>query len=108
MPVSSIVKEKRGNREYYFAVHYEGYEKRADGGIRVKRRKCYLGPAVYQHAQITQPFVLRGAANQDLLEYLRDLLSVIRDRVARGLMDPNPVIEMLRRALAEVEEWCRT
>jgi RNA polymerase-binding transcription factor DksA len=46
-PISYIEKHKRGNRVYYYAVHYEGYERTPDGRIHKKVRRCYLGPDKY-------------------------------------------------------------
>jgi len=46
-PISYIEKHKRGNRVYYYAVHYEGYERGPDGRPRPKLRRCYLGPDKY-------------------------------------------------------------
>jgi len=46
-PISYIERQRRGNRVYYYAVHYEGYERTPDGRIRKKVRRCYLGPDKY-------------------------------------------------------------
>jgi len=46
-PISYIERQRRGNRFYYYAVHYEGYERTPDGRIRKKVRRCYLGPSTY-------------------------------------------------------------
>ncbi|MCG2896746.1 MAG: hypothetical protein L7G95_05310 [Acidilobus sp.] len=46
-PISYIERQRRGNRVYYYAVHYEGYERTPDGRIHKKVRRCYLGPDKY-------------------------------------------------------------
>jgi len=46
-PYRYLEKRKIGNNVYYYAVHYEGYERGPDGKPRPKLRKCYLGPEKY-------------------------------------------------------------
>ena len=46
-PISYIERQRRGDQVYYYAVHYEGYERTPDGRIRKKVRRCYLGPEKY-------------------------------------------------------------
>jgi len=46
-PISYIERQRRGNQVYYYAIHYEGYERGPDGRIHKKIRRCYLGPEKY-------------------------------------------------------------
>jgi len=46
-PISYIERRRFGNNVYYYAVHYEGYERGPDGRPRPKVRRCYLGPEKY-------------------------------------------------------------
>ena len=46
-PISYIERRRIGNNVYYYAVHYEGYERGPDGKPRPKLRRCYLGPEKY-------------------------------------------------------------
>jgi hypothetical protein len=46
-PISYIERQRRGDQVYYYAVHYEGYERTPDGRIHKKVRRCYLGPDKY-------------------------------------------------------------
>ena len=46
-PISYIERRRRGNQVYYYAIHYEGYERTPDGKPRPKLRRCYLGPEKY-------------------------------------------------------------
>ncbi len=43
-PISYIERRRIGNNVYYYAVHYEGYERGPDEKPRPKLRRCYLGP----------------------------------------------------------------
>jgi len=44
--ISWIERRRRGDRVYYYAVHYLGYSK-VGGRVRKNVRKCYLGPEEY-------------------------------------------------------------
>jgi len=49
-PYSYIESYTKGSQKYYVAVHYEGYQK-AEGKVKKRVRKCYLGPQVYKYVE---------------------------------------------------------
>lgn len=70
-PISWITKKKRGNRYYYYAVHYHGIK----GGKRVEEY-CYLGPTdKYVYAETINPLGLTNAIEADrFIEYLHRVI----------------------------------
>jgi len=97
-PISYIERQRRGDQVYYYAVHYEGYEKTPDGKIRKKVKKCYLGPHAYievtkLHSDIgmTLKGLIKGDREKD---YINDLANAIETRLRTGRLRPEEALEL--------------
>jgi len=93
-------REARG-REYFYAVHYFGYEV-VDGKVKKKVKKCYLGPREYEYVEKLHSLGLAGLIDRERFRrYLKELLDSTE-------MDLKELLEVVRelatRALEEVEE----
>jgi len=78
---SYLERHRKGGRVYVVAVHYEGYVK-AEGKVKKKVRKCYLGPeGCYDYVSrlhAREGLVLRGASDHErALAYLDALISYL-------------------------------
>jgi len=112
-PVSYIERQRRGNRFYYFAVHYEGYERTPDGRIRKKVKRCYLGPAEY--IEVSKLHADLGLTLKGLIEegrerdYINALAEAIEARLREGRLRPEEALELARRLdrLAELARRLR-
>jgi hypothetical protein len=94
-PISYIEKHKRGNRVYYYAVHYEGYERTPDGRIHKKVRRCYLGPEKYvltNRVLATAGLQVKSLAQQLtedkplVVSQLEELAKAVEEKMARTEM----------------------
>ena len=76
---SCLEKQVKGNRVYYVAVHYLGYEKTSNGKIKKKVEKCYLGPINYDYVTRLHNFTLHGMVVQDrYIKYLEEILNELK------------------------------
>jgi hypothetical protein len=97
-PISYIERQRRGDQVYYYAVHYEGYERTPDGKIRKKVKKCYLGPHAYievtkLHSDIG--LTLKGLINEGReRDYINDLANAIETRLRAGRLRPEEALEL--------------
>jgi len=112
-PISYIEKHKRGNRVYYYAVHYEGYERTPDGRIHKKVRRCYLGPSTY--VEVSKLHADLGLTFKGLIEegrerdYMDALASTIEGRLREGSLRPEEALELAAKLerLAELARRLR-
>jgi hypothetical protein len=109
-PISYIERQRRGNRFYYYAVHYEGYERTPDGRIRKKVRRCYLGPNAY--IEVSKLHADLGLTLKGLIEegrerdYMEALANTIEARLRDGSLRPEEALE-LARSLDRLTELAR-
>ena len=109
-PISYIERQRRGNRFYYYAVHYEGYERTPDGRIRKKLRRCYLGPSTY--VEVSKLHADLGLTLKGLIEegrerdYMEALANTIEARLRDGSLRPEEALE-LARSLDRLTELAR-
>ena len=112
-PISYIERQRRGNRFYYFAVHYEGYERTPDGKIRKKVRRCYLGPAEYVEVSKLHSdlgLTLKGLIEEGReMDYMEALANTIEARLRDGRLRPEEALELARKLdrLAELARMLR-
>jgi len=94
-PISYIEKRKIGNNVYYYAVHYEGYERGPDGKPRPKLRRCYLGPEKYvltNRVLATAGIQVKSLAQQLtedkplVVSQLEELAKAVEEKMARTEM----------------------
>ena len=99
-PYRYLERRKIGNNVYYYAVHYEGYERGPDGRPRPKLRKCYLGPAEY--IEVTKTHTDLGLTLKGLIEegrerdYINALAEAIEARLRDGNLKPEEALELAR------------
>ncbi|MFP3171957.1 MAG: hypothetical protein RXQ79_02820 [Acidilobus sp.] len=97
-PVSYIERQRRGNRVYYYAVHYEGYERTPDGRVHKKVRRCYLGPNAY--VEVSKLHADLGLTLKGLIEegrerdYMEALARSVRDRIRGGRLTAGEAREL--------------
>jgi len=90
-----LVKERRGNRYYYYVYHF-----RREGG-KVKREKCYLGPVeFYDHGSLFNPIGLSGL--HDKIRFLRYIEKSLEQLSIAGL--PEEYIVEAYRLLDHIEK----
>ncbi|WP_148666755.1 hypothetical protein [Acidilobus sp. 7A] len=113
-PVSYIERQRRGNRVYYYAVHYEGYERTPDGRVHKKVRRCYLGPNAY--IEVSKLHADLGLTLKGLMEegrerdYMEALARSVRDRIRGGRLTAGEARELatvLSRFSEELRELAR-
>ena len=112
-PYRYLERRRRGNQVYYYAVHYEGYERGPDGRPRPKLRRCYLGPNVY--IEVSKLHADLGLTLKGLIEegrerdYIEALASTIEARLRDGSLRPEEALELARRLdrLAELARRLR-
>ena len=100
-PISWVEEARRRDRIYVIAVHYEGYSRDSRGKVKVKRRKCYLGPKgeyVYvSRTHYMEGLVLRGLHDRRrILDYLEALASHLAEKSHEI---PRPTLKALARKL---------
>jgi len=109
-PYRYLERRKIGNNVYYYAVHYEGYERGPDGRPRPKLRRCYLGPNVYIEVSKTHSDL--GMTFKGLIEegrerdYINALAEAIEARLRDGRLRPEEALE-LARSLDRLAELAR-
>jgi len=101
---SYLERHRKGGRVYVVAVHYEGYVK-AEGKVRKKVRKCYLGPeGSYDYVSrlhAREGLVLRGASDHErALAYLDALISYLASVKLEGALAERLAERFLRLAWA--------
>ena len=113
-PVSYIERQRRGNQVYYYAVHYEGYERGPDGRVHKKVRRCYLGPNAY--IEVSKLHADLGLTLKGLIEegrerdYMEALVRSVRDRIRGGRLTAEGARELaaaLSRFSEELKELAR-
>jgi len=112
-PYRYLERRRRGNQVYYYAVHYEGYERGPDGRPRPKLRRCYLGPNAY--IEVSKLHADLGLTLKGLIEegrerdYIEALASTIEGRLRDGSLRPEEALELARRLdrLAELARRLR-
>jgi len=94
-PISYIERQRRGNRVYYFAVHYLGYERTPDGRIHKKVKRCYLGPEEYvltNRVLATAGLQVKSLVHQLIedkplvVSQLEDLAKAVEEKMAKAEM----------------------
>jgi hypothetical protein len=112
-PYRYLERRRIGNNVYYYAVHYEGYERGPDGKPRPKLRRCYLGPNVYIEVSKTHRDL--GLTFKGLIEegrerdYMDALASSIEGRLREGSLRPEEALELAAKLerLAELARRLR-
>jgi hypothetical protein len=75
--VSWIERRSKGDRTYYYAVHYGGYS-RVNGKIKRSISKCYLGADEYVNVERFQNIGLSGVFDRDRFKrYVRRLMDFL-------------------------------
>jgi hypothetical protein len=75
--VSWIERREKGDRTYYYAVHYNGYS-RVNGRIRRSISKCYLGADEYVNVERFQNIGLSGVFDRGRFKrYVRRLMDFL-------------------------------
>ncbi len=109
-PYRYLERRRFGNNVYYYAVHYEGYERGPDGRPRPKLRRCYLGPNLYIEVSKTHSDL--GLTLKGLIEdgrerdYINALAEAIEARLRDGRLRPEEALE-LARSLDRLTELAR-
>jgi len=109
-PYRYLERRRIGNNVYYYAVHYEGYERGPDGRPRPKLRRCYLGPSAY--VEVTKTHSDLGLTFKGLIEegrerdYMEALANTIEGRLREGSLRPEEALE-LARSLDRLAELAR-
>ncbi|NGM35496.1 hypothetical protein G4G93_16470 [Methylobacterium sp. DB0501] len=93
----NFVRQKRGNKEYFY---YKGYERAADG-VPGKHKLIYVGPADDPEVQRR---VENFGRNKDLYRTRRELAGKLRHS---GLPAPSPIEGRILEAFASVDAWSR-
>ena len=112
-PYRYLERRRIGNNVYYYAVHYEGYERGPDGKPRPKLRRCYLGPNVY--IEVTKTHSDLGLTFKGLIEegrerdYMDALANTIEARLREGSLRPEEALELAAKLerLAELARRLR-
>ena len=109
-PYRYLERRRFGNNVYYYAVHYEGYERGPDGRPRPKLRRCYLGPSTY--VEVSKLHADLGLTLKGLIEegrekdYINALAEAIEARLRDGRLRPEEALE-LARSLDRLTELAR-
>jgi hypothetical protein len=75
--ISWIERREKGDRTYYYAVHYGGYSK-VDGRVKRFISKCYLGADEYVNVERFQNLGLSGVFDRDRFRrYVRRLMDFL-------------------------------
>jgi hypothetical protein len=97
-PYRYVEKRKIGNNIYYYAVHYEGWERIPDGRARPKLRRCYLGPNAYIEVSKTHNnigLILKGLIEEGReMDYINALAEAIEARLKDGKLKPEDALEL--------------
>jgi hypothetical protein len=109
-PYRYLERRRIGNNVYYYAVHYEGYERGPDGRPRPKLRRCYLGPNLYIEVSKTHSdlgLTLKGLIEEGReRDYINALAEAIEARLRDGRLGPEEALE-LARSLDRLAELAR-
>jgi len=109
LPVSWVEKLRKGDRVYYVAVHYLGYNK-SGGRVRKRVRKCYLGPETYEYVTRLHRdlgIVLEGAVvDRRVIHYLDAFVSAL-SRVELDRPTLVEILSKLRYLTQRLEEYVR-
>jgi hypothetical protein len=109
-PYRYLERRRIGNNVYYYAVHYEGYERGPDGRARPRLRRCYLGPNLYIEVSKTHSDL--GLTLKGLIEdgrerdYINALAEAIEARLRDGRLGREEALE-LARSLDRLAELAR-
>jgi len=109
-PYHYLERRRIGNNVYYYAVHYEGYERGPDGRARPRLRRCYLGPNLY--IEVTKTHSDLGLTLKGLIEdgrerdYINALAEAIEARLREGRLGREEALE-LARSLDRLAELAR-
>jgi hypothetical protein len=113
-PYRYLERRRIGNNVYYYAVHYEGYERGPDGKTRPKLRRCYLGPEKY--IEVSKLHSDLGLTLKGLMEegrerdYMEALVRSVRDRIRGGRLTAGEARELaavFSRFSEELKELAR-
>jgi len=92
-PISWITIKKRGNREYYYAVHYYGTK----NGKKIQK-ECYLGPVgKYIHAETINRLGLTNAKETDRFYHYLD--EIVKEYLVKDHFNVEKAIEILDKVL---------
>jgi hypothetical protein len=109
-PYRYIEKRKIGNNTYYYAVHYEGYDRGPNGRARPKLRRCYLGPNVYFEVSKTHSdlgLTLKGLVEDGReRDYINAIVEAIEGRLRDGRLKPEEALQ-LAKSLDKLGELAR-
>ena len=109
-PYRYIEKRKIGNNIYYYAVHYEGYDRGPNGRPRPKLRRCYLGPNAYIEVTKTHSnigLMLKGLIEEGReMDYINALAEALEARLKDGKLKPEEALE-LAESLERLAELAR-
>jgi hypothetical protein len=100
-PYRYLERRRFGNNVYYYAVHYEGYERGPDGKPRPKLRRCYLGPNAY--IEVSKLHADLGLTLKGLIEegrekdYMEALANTIEARLRDGSLRPEEALELAEK-----------
>ena len=95
-PISWVERQRKGDRVYYYAVHYLGYTK-VGGRVRKRVRRCYLGPESYEYVSRLHKdlgIVLEGAVvDRRVVHYLDAFVEAL----SRVELDRSTLVEILNK-----------
>jgi len=95
-PISWVEKQRKGDRVYYYAVHYFGYVK-VGKRVRKKVKRCYLGPEAYEYVSRLHEdlgIVLEGAVvDRRVVHYLDAFVEAL----SRANLDRPTLVEILNK-----------
>ena len=95
-PISWVERQRKGDRVYYYAVHYLGYTK-VGGRVRKRVRRCYLGPESYEYVSRLHKdlgIVLEGAVvDRRVVHYLDAFVEAL----SRVELDRSTLVEILSK-----------
>ena len=108
-PISWVEEQKKGDRVYYYAVHYIGYAKEG-GRVKKRVRKCYLGPELYEYvSRLHSDLGLRfegAVVDKRLIHYLDAFIGAL----SRAELDRPTLLEILgklRYLTQRLEEYVK-
>ena len=105
--ISYIERQRKGDKYYYYAVHYLGYSK-VGGRVRKNVRKCYLGPEEYEY--VTKLHQDLGIVFEGAIEERRVLHSVdgLVEALGRLELDVPTRVELVSKLLHYVGVLARS
>jgi len=84
-PYHYLERRRIGNNVYYYAVHYEGYERGPDGRARPRLRRCYLGPA--DSPLVSVSHATAPQAGENVYDRLSALTGLPADEIERQIRE---------------------